>query len=202
LKKRKMIMKFGLFIPTLGTIALALSSTAITVQPSYAQSSKFSCGMSGGVPATLVRTSRGKIPIIRWVDNAFPPPWTPQQRCEEISARFERFYDNGTLNFLRAGKLSNQPVLCVASYKGGSCLPNGVLVTLKAGTNAPLTLQRLLDRQGLGGGRPIELSGGNSNELLSYEKEAAYLNVAKFISEAESSGTGESCPAGKPAWEC
>ncbi|MFN6568616.1 COP23 domain-containing protein [Dendronalium sp. ChiSLP03b] len=195
-------MKLGSFTRILSTIAIALGSTATLVQPGYTQSSKFYCGMSSGVPATLVRTSRGNIPVIRWVDNAFPPPWTPQQRCEEISARFQRFYDNGTLNFLRAGKLSNQPVLCVASYKGGSCLPNGVLVTLKVGTNAPLTLQRLLDRQGSGGGRPINLSGGDSKELFSYYKDSAYLDVAKFISQVENSGTGESCPAGKPAWEC
>ncbi|MFN6471544.1 MAG: COP23 domain-containing protein [Nostoc sp. SerVER01] len=197
-----MTMKLGFFAPILSTIAIALGSTTTLIQPGYTQSSKFYCGMSGGVPATIVRTSRGNIPVIRWVDDSFPPPWTAEQRCEEISARFQRFYENGTLNFIRAGKISKQPVLCVASYKGGSCLPNGVLVTLKAGTNAPLTLQRLLDRQGSGGGRAIDLSGGDSKEMFSYYKDAAYLDVAKFISQVESPGTGESCPAGKPAWEC
>ncbi|WP_366829343.1 COP23 domain-containing protein [Nostoc sp. NMS2] len=197
-----MTMKLGFLAHIVSTIAIALGSTATLIQPGYTQDNKFYCGMSGGVPATLVRTSRGNIPVIRWVDDSFPPPWTPQQRCEEISARFQRFYGNGTLNFVRAGKLSNQPVLCVASYKGGSCLPDGVLVTLKAGTNARLTLQRLLDRQGSGGGRPINLSGGNSKELFSYYEDAAYLDVGKFISQVESSGGSESCPAGKPAWEC
>lgn len=195
-------MKLGFFAHILSIIAIALGSTATLIQPGYTQSSKFYCGMSGGVPATLVRTSRGNIPVIRWVDNTFPPPWTPQQRCEEISARFQYFYNHEKLNFLRAGKLNKQPVLCVASYKGGSCLPNGVLVTLKGDADAQLTLQRLLDRQGLGGGRAIDLRGGDSKELFSYYEEAAYLDVGKFLSQVESSGTGESCPGGKPAWEC
>ncbi|MBN3897197.1 MAG: hypothetical protein HWQ41_18545 [Nostoc sp. NOS(2021)] len=195
-------MKLGFFAHILSTIAIALGSTATLIQPGYTQSSKFYCGMSGGVPATLVRTSRGNIPVIRWVDNTFPPPWTPQQRCEEISARFQDFYDHEKLNFLRAGKFNKQPVLCVASYKGGSCLPDGVLVTLKGDADPRLTLQRLLDRQGLGGGRPIDLSGGDSKELFSYKEDAAYLDVRKFISQVENSGTGQSCPAGKPAWEC
>ncbi|AFY35510.1 COP23 domain-containing protein [Calothrix sp. PCC 7507] len=194
--------KLSLSAQMLGAITLALSSIATLIQPGYTQSNKFYCGMSGGVPATLVRTSRGNIPVIRWVDNTFPAPWTPQLRCEEISARFQNFYNNGTLNFLRAGKFGQQPVLCVASYKGGSCLPNGVLVTLKGDTDAPRTLQRLLDRQGLGGGRPIDLSGGDGKQLLSYDKDVAYLDVAKFLSQVESSGRGESCPAGKPAWQC
>lgn len=195
-------MKLGLFAQMLSAIAIALGATATITQPSYAQSNKkFICGMSRGVPATLVRTSRGNIPVIRWVDNSFPPPWTPQQRCEDISARFQRFYDNETLKFLRAGRLSGQTVLCVASYRGGPCLPKGVLVTLKPGTDPLLTLERLRDRRGKGGGRPIDLSSdGSSNEVVSYVNDAAYLNVEQLIAEEESSGTGETNPPG-PAWE-
>ncbi|WP_446367025.1 COP23 domain-containing protein [Coleofasciculus chthonoplastes] len=33
-------------------------------------------------PTTIFRTSRGNIPVIRWVDQSFPPPWTPARRCE------------------------------------------------------------------------------------------------------------------------
>lgn len=192
-------MKINLLTQILSIIAFTLSYGATFTQPSSAQSKKFFCGMSRGVPATLVRTSRGNLPIIRWVDAAFPPPWTPEQRCEEISARFQRFYDNGTLNFLRAGKHRRQPVLCVASEKGGSCLRDGVLVTLKPDRNPQETLQILLDYRG--GSSPagiLELSGST---VVSSVNNAAYLDVKKFIAEAEGSGSA-TCPAGRPAWEC
>ncbi|PMB00582.1 hypothetical protein CEN50_02630 [Fischerella thermalis CCMEE 5268] len=200
-------MKLSVFTQILSIAALTLSSTASITQPSHAQTSKFFCGMSRGVPATLVRTSRGNIPIIRWVDEAFPPPWTPEKRCEEISSRFQRFYDNGTLNFLRAGKLRSQPVLCVASEKNGPCLANGVLVTLKPDRNPRETLQRLLDYRGGSGGVSIDLSGfgtnnNNNSAVVTGGDDTAYVDVKKWINEAESSKSGEFCPVGKPAWQC
>lgn len=195
-------MKINLLTQILSLIALTLSYGATFTQPSYAQSKKFECGMSRGVPATLVRTTRGTtVPLIRWVDTAFAPPWTPERRCEEISARFQRFYDNGTLNFLRAGSLQGQPVLCVAGEKGGPCLPNGVLVTFKHDRNPQETLQLLLDYRGGSGARPIELSGPSKNAAISSVNDAAYLDVKKFIDQAEAE-TGAPCRAGQPAWKC
>jgi hypothetical protein len=174
-------------------IAFTISSTATLTQPSYAQNQKFFCAISRDVPVTSVRTSSGPIPIIRWVDTAFPRPWTPEQRCEEISARFERFYNNGTLNFLRAGTYNRQMVLCVAGEKDGPCLPDGVLVTFQPGTNPRKTLERLQDFQGPNRGRAVYLSNN-----------AAYLDINKFIAQAEGSVTPASCPVGRPAaaWEC
>ncbi|WP_414586413.1 COP23 domain-containing protein [Scytonema sp. PCC 10023] len=191
-------MKFTLFVQVLSAIAITLSSTAINVQPSYAQTSKFFCGMSRGNPATLVNTDRGNKPIISWVDMAFPPPWTPWQRCEAISERFNRFYENGTLKFIRAGELKRQPVLCVASYSGGPCLPDGVLVTLKPGTNPQLILYRLLNKSVAGGGRMIELTDNNNN-VISNVDNASYLDVQKLIGEEKELGQ---CPSGQPIWEC
>jgi hypothetical protein len=193
-----MAMKFNLFVQTLSVTALTLSSTAINVQSSYAQSAKFFCGMSRGNPATIVNTNRGNKPIISWIDTAFPAPWTPWQRCEAISDRFNRFYQNGTLKFIRAGEYKRQPVLCVASYSGGPCLPNGVLITLKPGTDPQLTLDRLLYKPTGGGGRIIELKDDNNN-VISNVRNASYLDVQKLID-----GGSESvqCPSGRPVWEC
>ncbi|NJM72712.1 MAG: hypothetical protein HC862_22640 [Scytonema sp. RU_4_4] len=186
-------------------IAFTITSTATLTQPSYAQNQaqnqKFFCGMSRGIPATLVHTSRGNIPMIRWVDAGFTPPWTPERRCEDISDRFQRFYDNGTLNFLRAGKSERQPVLCVASEKGGPCLPDGVLLTLKPGQNPQDVLQQL--QYGRSGSSPgvIELSGNSSKAVIYSEKDAAYLDVQKLLSGIEDTKR-TSCPAGQPVWKC
>ena len=156
-------MKLHLIAQTLAGVGIVLGAIATLSQSSYAQG-KFFCGRSNGQPVTMVRTSRGNIPIIRWVDNSFSPPWTPLNRCYEISARFERFYDNGILKYIKAGWSNSQPILCVAGDRGGSCLPNGLLVMLKPGSDPQLILQRLLDRRVLAAGNPIDLSGGENHE--------------------------------------
>ncbi|MBW4624894.1 MAG: COP23 domain-containing protein [Brasilonema octagenarum HA4186-MV1] len=182
-------------------VAFTITSTATLTQPSYAQNQKFFCGMSKGVPATLVRTSRGNIPMIRWVDAGFAPPWIPERRCEDISARFQRFYENGTLNFLRAGKSERQPVLCVAGEKDGPCLPDGVLLTLKPGKDPEDILQQLLNGRGGAGPGIVELSGNTNRDVVSSEKDAAYLDVQKLLSKMEARGS-TSCPPGQPLWKC
>lgn len=198
-------MKLRLFAHVLTGLAIALGSATAIEQPSYAQSNKFFCGMSQGKPATIVRTSRGPRAVIQWTDTSFGQ-YTPQVRCEKISARFERFYDNGTLKYLRAGRQRNQPVLCVAGYEGGPCLANGVLLTLRPGANPLTVLQRLKDFQGSAGGRPIELFGRDEDRgVISYnsQQDAAYLDVSKLLEAAEAAEpTNGSCQPGVSLWEC
>jgi hypothetical protein len=195
-------MKLRLFAQVLAGVVIALGSTTAIEQPSHAQSKKFLCGMSKGQPATIVRNGRGYKALIVWTDRSFGE-YTPQVRCEKISARFERFYDNGTLKYLRAGRQRNQPVLCVAGYQGGPCLNNGVLITLKPNSNPVLVLQRLQDYQGRATGRPIELAGRPDEKgiAVTYDarQDAAYLDFEAMIKAAEESTP---CPAGVPLWEC
>ena len=184
-------MKLGAFCKILSVTAIALTVVGTISEPGNAQINKFYCGVSRGVPATLVRTPRGNKPMIRWVDSAFPPPWTPIRRCEDISARFQRFFSNGTLNFLRAGKFNGQPVLCVAGYKGGPCLPSGVLVTLKSNANPRQVMQKLLDnRAGSSSDGAILLNEGNKSlEYLTIDG-ADYFDIQKIIDESESEQIG------------
>ena len=195
-------MKLHLFARTLVGWGIALGAIAALGQPSYAQEDKFFCGMSNGKPATIVRTSRGNIPMIRWVDTSFPAPWTPENRCEEISSRLQRFYDNGTLKYLKAGWIGREPVLCVAGYRGGLCLSNGLLVTLKRGTDPNLTLQRLLNRRALAERNPINLRGGESDkDLVSEVNGETYYNIGSFLAEGESSTPETKEPPEGPVWE-
>jgi hypothetical protein len=188
------IMKLGACFQILSVTAIALAVTSTLSEPTNAQINKFYCGVSRGVPATLVRTPRGNKPMIRWVDSAFPAPWTPVRRCEDISARFQRFFSNGTLNFLRAGKFNGQPVLCVASYKGGPCLPSGVLVTLKSNANPRQVMQKLLDnRAGSSSDGSILLNEGNKSLDYLTIDDADYFDIQKIIddksSESEQAGS-------------
>ncbi|MGB7444949.1 MAG: COP23 domain-containing protein [Coleofasciculaceae cyanobacterium] len=176
--------KYQLLRQRLVTLVMALSIMLTFSQPSYAQSSEFFCGINKGEPTTFVRTLWGNIPIIRWVDDSFPSPWSPSKRCKLVSARFEKFYQNGTLKYLKAGQLRGQPVLCVAGYKGGNCLPNGVLVTLKPGVNPQRTLEQLLNKDTRTKGQPMamgELQTGNN--FITEVNNATYFDIERFLNE-------------------
>lgn len=69
--------------------------------------------------------------------------------------------------------------MCVATYKGGACLSNGVLVTLKPGSNPQKVLERLQDRQALASGRTILLS----SDLFSTVDGEMYFNIGGFLAE-------------------
>ncbi|MBC6423024.1 MAG: hypothetical protein GDA43_18430 [Hormoscilla sp. SP5CHS1] len=83
-------MKYQLFTKMLTGLAIALTIGTAATEPSAAQSKKFFCGRSDGEPATVVRTSKGNVPIIIWVDLGFEAlGWTPQRRCQAVSDRFQ-----------------------------------------------------------------------------------------------------------------
>jgi len=175
--------KLKQWIILLGGLMVAIVTNGTTAQPNHAQTtSKFYCGDLNGTPATYVSGRRGPVPIIVWEDKSFPPPWNPQKRCEDVSARFQRFYDNGQLDYLKAGKLNGQSVLCIARTQPGECLPGGLLITLKPETNPQLTLQRLLDFRVEGSGASISLA---TRKQIFYTNGEAYLELRKFLEEDE-----------------
>ncbi|MDJ0688627.1 MAG: COP23 domain-containing protein [Xenococcaceae cyanobacterium MO_188.B32] len=174
-------MKVSLSTQILVGFAITLGAIATLSKPSYAQS-KFFCDNEQLV--TIVRTRRGEIPIIRWLSQSFPPPWTAVERCKQVSARFEQFNNNGTLKYIKAAHMNNQPVLCVAGYKGGACLPNGLLVTFKSGTDPNLTLKRLLDRRAWATGQTINLSGGKSDREFIFEVNGeTYFDMESWLEQ-------------------
>jgi hypothetical protein len=172
-------MKHQLFAPVLTGLALALGTTALVSQPSYAIGTTFYCGTRNGAPATIARTSRGDIPMIRWVSNDFTRlKYTPRQRCQEVSARFQNFNDNGTLKFIRTGTVNKYPVLCLASSSGGACAPKAVIVTLQTGSNPQVVLDRLLDLRARAAGKALDLGG---SQLIFYQDGDAYLNIEQLL---------------------
>ena len=153
--------------------AIATSSTG------YAQD-RFTCDTAQ--MATMVSTERGSIPLIRWTDRSFPPPFTPQERCQIVSERFKKFDNNGTLKYIKADTINNLPALCVAAYQGGSCLPDGLLVTFKPGTDPNQTLLKLLDRRVWAASGPIRLSSATGSEsLVSQVNGTTYVNMEAFF---------------------
>lgn len=158
---------------------IAAVAPAVFSQPASAQSrNTFFCGMSEGKPATIVRTARGNVPLIVWNNEAFSASgWTPKRRCEDVSARFQRFNDNGQLRFMRAGTFNNQQVLCVDRAKGsGACSDAAaVVVTVPQRNNANLILEQMLDTRNRASRQPLYLSG--EKQLVIYENGAANVNI-------------------------
>ncbi len=178
-------MKTRLFAQAVSVSAIALLQTATIIQPSYAEGNTFFCGTSNDVPATLVQTSRGEVPMIRWVSNDFSSGnYTPMRRCQDVSAKFQRFSDNGTLKFIRTGIVNRYPVLCIASYQGGECKDNAVILTLQTGSDSQLVLERLLNLRARAAGKPIELSSRSRSLIFYYEGEA-YVNLKQLLQEIE-----------------
>ena len=172
-------MKLNLLGKMTISVGAAFGAILISSQVSHAQG-RFTCDPAQ--MATMVSTERGSIPLIRWTDSSFPPPFTPQERCQIVSDRFQKFDDNGTLKYIKADTVNNLPALCVAAYQGGSCLPDGLLVTFKPGTDANQTLLKLLDRRVWAASGPIRLSSATgSNSLVSQVDGTTYVNMEVFF---------------------
>ena len=113
-------------IKTILGLGIALSAIATFSEASYGEQ-RFFCDEEQ--LSTLVQSHWGELPMMRWSDDTFPPPYTPLERCREVTQRFNQFHDNATLKYMSTGTINNTPVICVAGYKGGSCLPDGLLIT-------------------------------------------------------------------------
>ena len=172
-------MKLNLLTKILAGCGLIASAIAATSNPSYAQQ-RFVCNEQQ--ISTTVQTERGTIPLIQWTNNSFPPPYTPTQRCQIVSQRFQQFDDNGTLKYIKADEINNLPVLCVAAYKGGSCLPNGLLVTFSPGTDANQALLRLLDRRVWAAEGAVQFCDGcEDDKIISEVDGETYVNMESFL---------------------
>lgn len=170
-------MKAQFFAQLLTGFALALGATAAMNQPSMAQTNKYFCAVLNSTPTTFVRTQRGNISMIRWVSYT-TQEWPPKRRCLEVSARFQRFYDSGTLKTIGTGTVNNQSVLCAVSSSGDYCTNNNVLLTLPPGSDRHEALQTLLDIRALASGRPLELSG---SKLATYVNGESYVNIEELL---------------------
>jgi hypothetical protein len=165
--------------------ALALAVAAIASnQPSYAVRNKFFCDLEGDTPVTKVRTSRGNETFIRWVVRDFKN-FPPAQRCKVVSARFQRYYDNGSLLITSRDNFNNYPVLCIVNRKGAPCTAQNILVTLKPGTDTGRVLQQILDfRRGVGSS-VVNLSGC---QAFTYDEQGdLYLDVKQLVDNKECS---------------
>ena len=124
---------------------LTIATTFLGSSPASAEKTTFVCSVSNGLPATVAQTSRGNVAVIRWNSDYFSGSgWTDQRRCQEVSKKFQNYYQSGALNYLTTGIMKGQPVVCVADLEGSGC--SKLLFTLKPESNVTPAqkLQQLL----------------------------------------------------------
>ncbi|MGR3277115.1 COP23 domain-containing protein [Acaryochloris marina NIES-2412] len=93
---------------------------------------QYVCVKEGGKYATIAQTQKGPIELIVWESTFFGPQYTPEQRCQMVSQRFQTLWDSGRLKFLNAGRMNRQNVICATSKTGiEGCLKDGLLITLE-----------------------------------------------------------------------
>jgi hypothetical protein len=118
---------------------VTLPSQAVTAATSFV------CGKSEGTPATVARTKKGDVPIVVWSSEGFSKSgFTPQVRCQQVSARFQSLYRSGQLKYITAGTLNNIPVICATREQTGTCSQQNLLYTLKAGADPQLVIKKLM----------------------------------------------------------
>lgn len=149
------MIKQQLITPLVAASAIASLSILISSQSGQAQSIKYFCDNSSSPPTTVASTPRGKIPLIRWSTTLGGGEYDPLSRCRVVSARFQTLYDSKSLRFLTTGRMNGQNVICVAADRNGGCLPNGLLFTLKPGSNPRTTLQQMFNISRLATSGPI-----------------------------------------------
>ncbi|MEO0840045.1 MAG: COP23 domain-containing protein [Cyanobacteria bacterium J06643_5] len=174
----------------LGITSLSIAFAAlISHKPSYANTRDFRCAVLNGVPITFARNQqREEIPIIYWVTNDLPVPWTAMRRCVAVSQRFQKNLDNGTLRIIKAGKVKGQSVVCGALKQEDPCTGNTLLFTLHPNRDANQVLLTLLDssrssqslivrqnsRRNSSDNPPVASTTGDSNNQQPSQSETVY----------------------------
>jgi Circadian oscillating protein COP23 len=83
---------------------------------------------------TIVQKGDRKAPLFNWRTNYFGTEYTPDKRCQLVSARLQTAADGngGTLKGLElgSGTLNSQPVVCILGTGENSCTDRNLLFTL------------------------------------------------------------------------
>jgi Circadian oscillating protein COP23 len=129
------------------------------------------------IPATFawLPEKQGNVAIIGWKSQFFAQyGWTAQQRCENVTPKFQEAYDSGRLQYLTTGLLSGYPVVCAIVKEEEVCDSTNQLFTLKPNDEPFKVLQQLM-----------ELLTGKASDIL-YQSSGGreYVPMPDFFKKA------------------
>lgn len=169
-------MKYQLLTNILTVSALTLSANLIFNQPAPAQGVTFLCVPNEkGEPTTVARTPQGDVPIVVWTTEK-GGGFTPQKRCEIVSAKFQDFHARGMLKYMTTGRENRQNVICVTTTEDGNC--EATLYTISDQKADPgAKLQELLDVRLRASGPISETNGRIYIDMNEYLRDATAAGV-------------------------
>lgn len=166
-------MKSQLIAPIVATLTTA--SLLSTILPAHARPVQYTCSMKNGVPTTIARTPQGTVAVISWKSTHFNGSgFSPQKRCQVVSARFQKHSNQGSLRYITVGEMQNQNVLCVAQTRGGACRRDGLLLTLEPQDNPRNVLKELFSVASRASNGPT--GRGSASEV--------YINMDNYLQRA------------------
>ncbi|MFN6468895.1 MAG: COP23 domain-containing protein [Nostoc sp. SerVER01] len=180
-------MKTNFFLPVLVTFAaaIALPVVALARTPLKVQ---YVCEIKQGIPTTYAHTPTETVEFIGWQSQAFiNSGYTPERRCQEVTARFQKHSDAGNLRFITTGKMNNHNVMCIAQNKGGNCVSDGLLLTFEPKDDPQKVLVELFNVSTRV--RKIRLTRGKP----------VYIDVDEYLSNVSQTRRRQPIQSEKPA---
>ena len=113
----------------------------------------FSCKTVDGIPTTFMKISGGQNehPFILWVSvpEFYDSTYTPDKRCQEVSKRFQKTYEEGLLESIYSGEFAGYPAICASEIpqvteeiKFKSCTEENILIILRPSDNPKQIIKR------------------------------------------------------------
>lgn len=169
----------GLLVAGLLASSLPVQAQDAPAEERPADGLQFFCGKtfdsaSGGqIPTTLVwqPEKEGNVALIRWKSEYFGKD--TQKRCQLVSAKFQKLWNAGQLNFITAGTVKKQPIVCGVASEGDTCSGQNQLFQLKPFADSSNLIAQL---EGVFQGKvssPVYESGGGSA--------SKYLNMRSLL---------------------
>lgn len=147
----------------LGLVTAITIGNSIHLSPSVrAQTNKtrFVCSQFEGKPTTIARIKTGNVPVVIWNSETFSESgFTPQVRCQKVSAKFQTLHQNGELKYITAGMIDRLPVLCGTKQFNGACNRQNLLYTLKPNANPQQVIKNLMRIRNRATSRGLEENG-------------------------------------------
>lgn len=157
MQKQSLLIGLGL------TIFTSLSTLVSSVSPSFSQANSspsqpkkvtffcqptFDRASGERIPTTVawIPERKGHMRFIIWKSEYFTQSgWTPEQRCQKVTQKFQEFYQQGRLKFLSLGKNNGYPIICGLTNERETCNGNNQLFTIKSTSNPQEVMARLMD---------------------------------------------------------
>lgn len=133
----------------------------------------------GKVPATILRNTRGRFPILFWVNDLVDDK--AEKRCEKVSKNLQTKYEHGIIDkkYLKTDTVDNEPVICLVSNDEERCKDN-IILKLKQETDSDHILNILTDYN-----YALRNDTGRlTDEIRFYRDGKIFFNLDLFIERA------------------